>query len=111
MKIYDIKSDMPNVSDAGKRLANAIKEAISNKEKVIKILHGYGSHGVGGSIKIAVRKSLLKRLNNKEIKAYIPGEAFASLMGFDDAIREYNDLIKNDSDYNKINDGITYVIL
>ncbi|MDY0277826.1 MAG: Smr/MutS family protein [Acholeplasma sp.] len=111
MKVYDIKSDMPNVSDAGKRLASAIKEAKTNKEKVIKILHGYGSHGVGGSIKIAVRKSLSKKIKTNEIKAYIPGEAFASLMGFDEVIREYKDLIKNDSDYNKMNDGITYVIL
>jgi len=111
MKIYDIKSDMPNVSDAGKRLASTIKDALVNKEKVIKILHGYGSHGVGGSIKIAVRKSLSKKMKTNEIKAYIPGEAFASLMGFDEVIREYKDLIKNDSDYNKMNDGITYVIL
>ena len=111
MKIYDIKSDMPNVGDAGKKLATAIKEAKINKEKVIKIIHGYGSHGVGGSIKIAVRKSLLKRQTNNEIKAYIPGEAFTNLMGFDDVIREYKDLIQHDSDYNKMNDGITYVIL
>jgi len=111
MKVYDIKSDMPNVNDAGKRLAEAIREAKAKKLKVIKILHGYGSHGIGGIIKIAVRKSLLKRLKNQEIKAYIPGEAFSSLMGFDDAIREYNDLIKNDLDYKKMNDGITYVII
>ena len=111
MKIYDIKSDMPNVNDAGKRLANAIKESKSNKEKVIKILHGYGSHGIGGGKKVALIKSLHKRQKNNEIKAYIPGEAFANLMGFDDVIREYKDLIQHDSDYNKMNDGITYVIL
>lgn len=111
MKLYDLKSDMPDVSEAGKRLALAIRESKLNKEKVIKILHGYGSHGVGGSIKIAVRKSLNKRVANKEIKAYIPGEAFFNLMGFDETIRQYNDLIKNDSDYKKMNEGITYVIL
>jgi hypothetical protein len=111
MKVYDIKSDMPNVNDAGKRLALAIKDAKSSKEKIIKIIHGYGSHGIGGSIKIAIRKSLGKRVKNQEIKAYIPGEAFAVMMGFDEVTREHIDLIKNDSDFKKMNDGITYVIL
>ena len=111
LKTYDIKSDMPTVLEAGKRLFEAIRHAKSQNYKVIKILHGYGSSGVGGSIKVAVRKSLRNQLSKGEIKAYIPGEAFESIMGFDDVIRLYNHLIKGDSDYKRMNDGITYVLL
>jgi len=111
MKVYDIKSDMPTVLEAGKRLADAIRDARTHKYQVIKILHGYGSGGMGGSIKTAVRKSLNKKVNKKEIKAFIPGEAFASPIGFDEVILNYKQLIQGDSDYKKMNDGITYVIL
>ena len=111
MKTYDIKSDMPTVLEAGKRLSEAIREAKQQKYKAIKILHGYGSSGIGGSIRVAVRNSLQNRMSKGEIKAYIPGEAFESTMGFDEMIRTYNHLLKDDSDYRHMNDGITYVIL
>ena len=111
MKTYDIKSDLPTVLEAGKRLADAIRDAKNQKLKVVKILHGYGSSGIGGSIRVAIRKSLRNKVSKTEIKAFIPGEAFATTMGFDEIIKTYEHLLKGDSDYKKMNDGITYVIL
>ena len=106
---YDIKSSMPTASEALSDLASIIR-ANRRKEKVIKIVHGYGSSGRGGKIKTQVHKTLRNKLANKEIRAYIPGEAIGSLMGFDEVIRTYKHLIKDDSDYRKTNDGITYII-
>lgn len=74
------------------------------------MIHGYGSTGVGGVIKGAIHKSLRKRIRNNEISAYIPGEAFGSLLGFDEVITKYQNLLKGDSDYRKNNAGITYII-
>ncbi len=109
MKVFNLEEGWPTVSEAGKMLAEIIKTQKS-QEKVIKIIHGYGSSGVGGAIKVRVRNSLKKRVKTGEIKAYIPGEAFASMFGFDDIIRQYKHLLVNDSDYKKGNDGITYII-
>ncbi len=110
MKSFDIKSDMPFVSEAGKRLATIIRNC-TGKDKVIKIIHGYGSSGAGGSIKLAVHKSLRNKVSTGEIQAFIPGEAFSEMMGFDESIKIYLNLIKSDSDFKKMNDGITYIIL
>ena len=110
MKSFDIKSDMPFVSEAGKRLATIIRNC-TGKDKVIKIVHGYGSSGVGGSIKTSVHKSLRSKVSSGEIKAFIPGEAFAEMMGYDEVIKTFEHLLKSDSDYKKMNDGITYIIL
>ncbi len=110
MKTFDIKSDMPTTAEAGVRLANIIRTS-NGKDKVIKIVHGYGSTGVGGSIKKTVHASLRNRVRSGEIKAYIPGEAFSHPMGFDEIIQTYASLLKSDSDYRKMNDGITFVIL
>lgn len=106
---YDIKSDMPDRIEAGHRLAEILRFS-KGKEKVIKIVHGYGSSGVGGVIKEVVHKSLRNKVSEGQIKAYIPGESFDRMMGFDETIRTYSHLIKHDSDYKKGNDGITYII-
>jgi glutathione synthase/RimK-type ligase-like ATP-grasp enzyme len=110
MNTIDLKSDMPTTLIAGKRLTSAIKFH-KNKDKVIKILHGYGSTGVGGAIKQTVHKSLNEKLRNGEIKAFIPGEAISHTLGFDEAIIQYKHLLANDSDFKRDNYGITYVIL
>jgi hypothetical protein len=109
MNAYDIKSDLPTVSEAGKRLAEILRMA-RGTEKVIKIIHGYGSSGVGGSIKQAVHKTLSQQKNARAIRAFIPGEAIGTLKGFDADITRFRHLIETDADFRKCNDGITYVI-
>jgi hypothetical protein len=109
MKIYNVKENMPTKLEAGKLLAEFIKQ--HKNEKVIKIIHGYGSTGVGGSIKQIVHKSLRNKRKSKEIKAFIPSEAIFELQGFDEDISKYLHLIKNDIDAKRPNDGVTFVIL
>lgn len=109
MREYDIKSDLPVVSEAQRRLISILYQS-KGKEKIIKIIHGYGSSGVGGSIKTMVHRTLQTQKNAHQIRAYIPGEAIALLKGFDEDIRRFKPLIQNDSDFHKGNDGITYVI-
>ncbi len=110
MKEFDLKSDMPTTFVAVMRLKNYIKLSRPT-EKVIKVIHGYGSSGVGGKIRIAVRQTLDEMLSMRQIKAFIPGEAISTPMGFDEDIRTYRPLIGSDPDFRKGNDGITYIIL
>lgn len=109
MKEFDIKSTMPSVEEAIHDLDNIIKLTKQN-EKVIKIIHGYGSSGKGGAIRTKVRDLLKQKMVKNEIKAYIPGEATWKMMGFDQVIQTYKHLIESDEDYKKGNDGITYII-
>jgi hypothetical protein len=105
----DIKSSMPTVEVAKTLLLNGLK--MHKSEKVIKIIHGYGSSGVGGKIKHMVHEVLDVLKENNQIRDYIPGEALVSFMGYADLIQKYKPLIMNDSDYRKGNDGITYVFI
>jgi len=109
MQEFDIKSDMPTVAEAGVRLAMILRQC-RGKEKIIKIIHGYGSTGVGGAIKTSVHRSLQAQKAAHAIRAFIPGEAIALLKGFDEDIARFKPLIQNDPDFRKGNDGITYVI-
>ncbi len=110
MYTIDIKSEMLPKLDAGKKLADALRKA-KTQHKVIKILHGYGSTGEGGSIKSLTHQSLRNKVKKQEIQAFIPGEAIVRPLGFDEIISTYKHLISNDIDFKKDNYGITYVIL
>lgn len=109
MITIDIKSDKPVVSVANARLLNNIR--VYKNEKVIKIIHGYGSSGVGGKIKQMVHETLDALKTTHQIQDYIPGEALFSFMGYADLIQKYKHLMIHDSDYKKANDGITYVFI
>jgi hypothetical protein len=108
MKIYNIKGDMPTVQLAKDRLNMILKY---EKEKCIKVIHGYGSTGQGGLIKEMVHQWANQKMNLGIIKAYIPGEAFGHLLGFDDVIKTYMHLLKTDPEGLRPNEGVTYIIL
>ena len=110
MKIYDIKTSMPTVAVAMTMLENAIRFS-RNKDKIIKIIHGYGSTGKGGAIKTATHAYLSDKQRKGEIVCFIPGEALWVPMGLDEEITKYKSLLQSDSDYKKGNDGISYVVL
>ncbi len=109
MITIDVKSSMPTVEVAKTLLLNGIK--MHRSEKVIKIIHGYGSSGVGGKIKHMVHEVLESLKETNQIRDFIPGEALVSFMGYADTIQKYKPLIMSDSDYRRGNDGITYVFI
>ncbi len=109
MNEYSVKHGMPSVSEALHRL-NTIITASRSREKIIKLVHGYGSTGVGGSIKEAIRSHLQELKSKSLIQSFIPGEAFGQMMGFDSEIKTFKSLLEKDQDYKKSNPGITYII-
>lgn len=76
MKTINLELGMPYVDEAMDRLDKGIKDAKASGENIIKIIHGYGSHGKGGAIREACRESLS---NNKNIKKIVYGEDFKIL--------------------------------
>jgi hypothetical protein len=73
----------------------------------LKIIHGYGSSGTGGRIRVAVRRRLIEHKNKKIIKSFITGEEFSifnkETIGFLDKCQS----IRNDHDLNRSNNGVT----
>ena len=107
----NIKSDMPSVDDAIRRITYNIKNAAAFGVTAIKFIHGYGASGKGGSIRIEIRKYLDRQVTQGQIKFYIKGENFSI---FDEATRKafaLCDELRRDSDLERHNNGITIVIL
>jgi hypothetical protein len=102
---------MPSVPEALQRLDRELVVARQDKVKLLKLVHGYGSTGAGGDIRIAVQKRLAEMVQNGQICACIFGEDWSKS---DDAawkLLQSNAELKNDSDLGRRNRGITIVII
>ncbi len=78
---------------------------------VFKVLHGHGSHGVGGVIRVELRKRL-KQLQRKYKFNYIAGEAFTpSKLSSLRLSESHLDELMADVDYCHLNPGVTFIII
>ena len=111
IKVENIKKNLPTVDEALRLLEVKISNAKSNGIKIVKIVHGYGSSGKGGKIKIAFQKSLNNRKRNAKIKEWISGEDFSSLNEKTQRMIKIFPKLKSDSDLNKRNQGVSIVFL
>ncbi len=110
-KIINLKTNFPSVEEAIANLEIEINVCKLSNVKALKIIHGYGSHGAGGAICLAVRKFLKTLIKQKQIKDMLLGnewdlsnqKCFSLLENLKDCY--------NDEDLNKLNPGITIVVL
>jgi len=110
-QVINLEEGMPRVDMGIKRLYLEIITAKHKRIKVLKIIHGYGSSGKGGSLRKGVLEYLSKKKKEGFIKEYIPGENWDI---FNEATRKALDVyreLKNDKDLGKMNLGITMVFL
>src|SRR6476660_4168253 len=74
IRTVDLKSDMPVVSEALQRLEREIALARREKSSLLKVIHGYGSSGVVGDMRVAVQRRLQELVEAGKIRGCIFGE-------------------------------------
>ena len=111
MKVVNLKEGMPLVRDAMSRMQSELRRAENEGVKFIKFVHGYGSTGVGGEIRIAVQNGLARRLAQGELKAVIFGEDWRISNETTWQLLKQSPELKQDSDLGRENRGITIVVL
>jgi len=102
---------LPSVQEALQRLDHELAVSRQQRTPVLKVIHGYGSTGVGGEIRIAVQKRLYELAEAGQIHGCIFGENWAKS---DDAawrLLQARPELKSDSDLSRGNQGITIVVL
>ena len=102
---------MPSVSEALQRLDTELALARQQKQLVLKIIHGYGSRGVGGDIRIAVQKRLREMLEARQIRGCIFGEEWSKSRDEVWELLQARPELKSDPDLGRCNRGITIVLL
>lgn len=69
----NIKDNLQAVDVAIADFLIALDDAKAQKAKALKVVHGYGSHGVGGKILLELKRILPQMKRRGEIKDYISG--------------------------------------
>jgi len=111
IKTVIVKEGMPTVEQARARLQTELRAARQSGVKVLKLIHGYGSSGVGGDLRIALQSTLRQMAQQREICDCIYGENWrTSDQRTWDLLKRMPEL-KSDSDLGKGNKGMTIVIL
>ena len=111
IRTVDLKSDMPSVREALQRLDREIAAGRKGSSPLLKIVHGYGSKGVGGEIRIAVQKRLRELAEEGQIRGCIFGEDWSKTCDETWRFLQSQPWLKDDSDLGRRNLGITIVVL
>ena len=110
LRLLNLKEYNPTVEQAIALIQIEIEGCKKSDVSAIKVLHGYGSHGVGGAIFLELKRLLPSWKKQKYICDYIYGsqwnmfnEATVNLLNKDKSII--------DEEINHSNPGITIIVL
>lgn len=111
MKTVNIKSDRPSIQEALQRLEREVALARLKREIQLKVVHGYGSTGAGGDIRIAAQKRLCEMEQDGQIRGCIFGEDWSRSNAAAWKLLQAYPELKKDSDLGRGNPGITIVVI
>ena len=93
------------------RLERELASARQSGVSVLKIIHGYGSTGAGGDIRVAVQKRLREMTDSGEIRGCIFGENWSKTDEATWALLKRSPELRSDPHLGRGNRGITIVLL
>lgn len=114
MKTYrtiNLEDGRPSLADALSRLGRELRTARAQKLRLLKLIHGYGSSGSGGKLRVAARRELDRLIARGYAGWYIEGERLSI---FDEDTRRalaWCPELRGDPDLDRHNNGITLVVL
>ena len=102
---------MPQIEEARLRLHHELHLAKKQGHVALKLIHGYGSSGVGGTLRIELQNELARLANTRTIHSFIAGENWRISHEHAWALLQRFPQWKQDSDLGKNNKGISIVVL
>src|SRR5262245_14388491 len=111
IRIVDLEDGKPSVHHALLQLEHQLAHARREGCTLLKLIHGYGSTGVGGDIRIAVQKRLQELVSAGTVRQCIFGEDWSSSNTHAWELLKVQPALKQDSDLGRRNRGITIVLL
>ena len=102
---------MPKVEQARLRLQRELQLARKEGRIAVKLIHGYGSSGVGGALREELQKDLRRAARNGNIRTFLAGEDWriSDEVAWS-LLRQYPEW-KQDADLGRRNKGISIVVL
>jgi hypothetical protein len=107
----NLEDGMPTVEQARERLKRELQAAKAKGAKAVKLVHGYGSTGEGGALRVSIRASLVKRRKEGVVKAVLFGEKWDIFDPLAQALLDACPELRRDRDLCNCNPGISIVLL
>lgn len=111
LKLVNLERGLPTVPLALSLLRDALNLARKENFPGLKIIHGYGSTGRGGELRIAIQAALAQLAQEHEIRAFIAGEDWRISNEHAWTLLQSHPQLKKDPDLGRANRGISIVLL
>lgn len=111
MRVVNIKKDNPNADYALFLIDEEIRYSRAMGNRVILIIHGYGSHGQGGVIRAQVKRYLPKLKKENVIVDYVFGENWGNLNPTKNLIESIDPETILNQNLSQINSGVSVILL
>ena len=111
IKTVNLEEGMPTVEQARLRMHNELHKARAEGCIAVKLIHGYGSSGVGGVLRVELQKEMRKAVTQGTIKGFIAGEEWRISNETTWALLKRFPEWKSDSDIGRGNQGISLIVL
>ncbi|HET7184794.1 MAG TPA: Smr/MutS family protein [Terriglobales bacterium] len=111
MKLVNLENGMPSVPLALSLLNDALRSGRMEGFTALKIVHGYGSSGIGGALRSALQAALMRHEQAGEVRAFIAGEDWRISDERSWALLQKCPELKADVDLGRGNKGISLVVL
>ena len=110
MKVVNLEDGRPTLERARLRLQQELHQARREGCAAVKLIHGYGSSGVGGVLRTGIQASLRRAQQDGRIAVFIPGEDWRISDETTWALLQRFPEWKQDHDLNRRNHGISVVV-
>jgi hypothetical protein len=111
LKVINLEEGLPTVEQARQKMLRELEVARRSGHKGVKFIHGYGSSGVGGELRIAIGSTLQQMKQRGEVSAVVFGEDWAVNDSDTWARIKRYPALKQDRDLGRKKRGITVVWL
>ena len=111
LREVDRERGMPTMRAARQQLSFELRRGRSLGCAAVKLIHGYGSSGKGGRIRVEARACLARMKERGELRDVIPGEEFTIFEPRTLAAFQRCPDLRKDPDLERHNNGITVVVL
>lgn len=105
----NLKQGLPTVEAALTILDRKLAAAQLSGARLVRLIHGWGSSGTGGGIKVAARSALGAYRRTHRIRGFTPGEEYSELTCEGRRLLSAFPALKKSLTTDRNNQGITFV--
>ena len=109
LRVVNLEDGMPSLEQARGTMLTELQRARTAGVTGVKLIHGYGSSGVGGRLRIGIGAALMQMKTEKRINRVIFGENWRVSDADTWAVLQKYPAFKADHDLGRGNKGITIV--